>query len=1121
MRTSLELLKLLKEEYNKNAVSVLIGSGFSKNANPNYMNWDELLFDLVVFLYEEKIRNKYFTYKSTGPDPYIDFETYKKDEVKKYIKEIGYLNLVSQYIETKGYREAIDVYIEEHTPFIKRNSDGSMTNNMFAGTSFTENNLDAHHELLNCNWKQVYTTNYDNLLELTNDCFNMDYEEIKSDYELSRLSSKRGIIKVHGSLVEDSMSSKYEFDNDKSRRYIISRDDYVTYADKHQAFSYLMRTNLLTGVFCLIGFSGNDPNFLGWLEWMRDILDKDIMDSEKHTKKIYLLSIGNDILTTDRALFYQNHRIGIINIEDIDVLKELGIKNEAPIKTIFIQLFRYLRRDASHFLDNSNISRYETLWREILNHNITDEDINSLRKLRNPHFTPKQTNHQISYINQRISDKNWTLQNSELFAISANDCGLIPSIFQENKIGEMNNIPEWQEMQLLECAYTDEDFPQETILDKDIRTYFQILHYLFHLNFDIVQKLAEDWNPCETWIVNQASIIAEFAPSKAQKLLDTFLQKSDDLQQKYFAANLANILSKTYPFPYSYNEYKAQMLDNYWDISKEILNRLKDKDEKILPYGTTNRTFHFSTNNISVIESLRYLAFLAKSGFKLQYGILSLVTSNDWYSVFFNIFEYYPYPCLYYSLQLTDKNILKRIGQDYAYSEKLFNILAEILTQILKLIIDTKYINNSISYYVISSELFIAVKEEKWFDLFYKILNGNFIPYAEKISKYDEIVSFVKSAIHIIKEKEHIEMAFKLLLDNLNSLNMYLLTDLIYSINLSPIGELSGTLKHQIVEIFQNNSITQTYLLAASLYKYQLIDNELRKIISNKIISNKDNIKSTNIQVLFSLTHFTNNNSEAIQIIKNIILSHNIWNCGIIQSGATQPQYIALNKISKEIMWTKEEIEEITNNINTNIRNLKKSNFLTDNFFSLDYISFLIDMLDFIENIVISQYRLEQYASISNEIKLLIDKIIPFGSSFDIFYNMEEDITNMIKFLARCIDYLGTEKYLEPINILMSRALMKEKNNLYTVLKFIDFIVNKHFEALDNDSGIHKLILLLELYIGTNYKELNLPIPYTYELLHHIAYNLNKHTQINNDIITYWLKDEKINRFNISSITCA
>ena len=269
------------------------------------------------------------------------------------------------------------------------------------------------------------------------------------------------------------------------------------------------------------------------------------------------------------------------------------------------------------------------------------------------------------------------------------------------------------------------------------------------------------------------------------------------------------------------------------------------------------------------------------------------------------------------------------------------------------------------------------------------------------------------------------------------------------------------------------------------------------------------------------MTHFTNNNSEAIQIIKKIILSHNIWNCGIIQSGATQPQYIALNKISKEIMWTKEEIEEITNNINTNIRNLKKSNFLTDNFFSLDYISFLIDMLDFIENIVISQYRLEQYASISNEIKLLIDKIIPFGSSFDIFYNMEEDITNMIKFLARCIDYLGTEKYLEPINILMSRALMKEKNNLYTVLKFIDFIVNKHFEALDNDSGIHKLILLLELYIGTNYKELNLPIPYTYELLHHIAYNLNKHTQINNDIITYWLKDEKINRFNISSITCA
>lgn len=42
-----------------------------------------------------------------------------------------------------------------------------------------------------------------------------------------------------------------------------------------------MRTSLLTGVFCLVGFSGDDPNFLGWLEWMKDVLDRDYADKEK------------------------------------------------------------------------------------------------------------------------------------------------------------------------------------------------------------------------------------------------------------------------------------------------------------------------------------------------------------------------------------------------------------------------------------------------------------------------------------------------------------------------------------------------------------------------------------------------------------------------------------------------------------------------------------------------------------------------------------------------------------------------------------------------------------------------------------------------------------------------
>ena len=53
---------------------------------------------------------------------------------------------------------------------------------------FNASNLDVHKEMLLCKWKQIYTTNYDNLLELTNDHYGMDYKRVVVDYELTRLS---------------------------------------------------------------------------------------------------------------------------------------------------------------------------------------------------------------------------------------------------------------------------------------------------------------------------------------------------------------------------------------------------------------------------------------------------------------------------------------------------------------------------------------------------------------------------------------------------------------------------------------------------------------------------------------------------------------------------------------------------------------------------------------------------------------------------------------------------------------------------------------------------------------------------------------------------------------------
>ncbi|MCH4183425.1 MAG: SIR2 family protein [Prevotella sp.] len=244
MQDQINILHEIKELYNSHSLSVMVGAGFSLNAMKDYPLWDNMLYDLAYELYKNEIEDKWNLQFHTLISANNTHDSLVKENVYDYIHKIGYLNIVSEYIHRKGYREAIDYYIEEHMPLILDDGNNGLIKK-FKGEEepFDKSNLQTHRQLLMCdNWRNVYTTNYDNLLDITAKAFNMDYKVCDKDYKLSSLGNNKGIIKIHGSLAYDSLSAPFEFDNDKSIRYIISKEDYDTYAAKHQAFSYLMRT---------------------------------------------------------------------------------------------------------------------------------------------------------------------------------------------------------------------------------------------------------------------------------------------------------------------------------------------------------------------------------------------------------------------------------------------------------------------------------------------------------------------------------------------------------------------------------------------------------------------------------------------------------------------------------------------------------------------------------------------------------------------------------------------------------------------------------------------------------------------------------------------------------------
>ena len=118
---------------------------------------------------------------------------------------------------------------------------------------------EAHSRLLRLPWRDVFTTNWDTLLERTRPhVVDRPYSVVRDMDEIP-LANKPRIVKLHG-----SVPAQFPL--------ILTEEDYRTYPTKFAPFVNTVQQAMMETVFCLIGFSGNDPNFLNWSGWVRDNL---------------------------------------------------------------------------------------------------------------------------------------------------------------------------------------------------------------------------------------------------------------------------------------------------------------------------------------------------------------------------------------------------------------------------------------------------------------------------------------------------------------------------------------------------------------------------------------------------------------------------------------------------------------------------------------------------------------------------------------------------------------------------------------------------------------------------------------------------------------------------------
>jgi hypothetical protein len=118
-----------------------------------------------------------------------------------------------------------------------------------------------HRLLLSLPWSDVFTTNYDTLLERTLPSIHeRKYDVILTASDLPS-GLKPRILKLHGSLPSHLP-------------LIITQEDFRTYPVQFAPFVNTVQQAIMENAFCLLGFSGDDPNFLYWTGWVRDNLGK-------------------------------------------------------------------------------------------------------------------------------------------------------------------------------------------------------------------------------------------------------------------------------------------------------------------------------------------------------------------------------------------------------------------------------------------------------------------------------------------------------------------------------------------------------------------------------------------------------------------------------------------------------------------------------------------------------------------------------------------------------------------------------------------------------------------------------------------------------------------------------
>lgn len=769
---------------------------------------------------------------------------------------------------------------------------------------------------------------------------------------------------------------------------------------------------------------------------------------------------------------------------------------------------------------------YIKKWNELNIALSKDEDVtlilNDIGELRRHYPYVKSVIYQEQITNTILRSKNqWNACQQRAFIYALQDRGLWPTLFGElPQAGDFNDIPEYKNMMFrastFACGFTDD----ANIPDKntDEGMYELVLCKAFKFEFDKMFELVNAWNPNGIWAVKKALLVHLFR--KDEGTLDsvkTFIEnKANSDSERFVAALIYNIASQQFPQPYKYTEFWERGVEEPSEIISYIAARI-DKT-KIQPqiFGTHSTQIFGSTDSTSFPESIRLLQYLANTGLTTKFGIYSIVNIEHWMKAFRHLIHFIPYPTVYYTLQYAEEKTVRWAGQMIAYSvdDFLTSVRPNLLNALLgALRMKCTPRNLYASIYYITQELYASVDESIWYDEFRKSVLDYFVAKidAANVSMSDAIYKNLFSAIQCIKCIERRREIFILLANKMSQtphlISRLLCNALLVDKELATTTEVGECLSNIINQI----PIAQTYHILYEFNRVNTLTPEQRELIDRKILTEKLSFSKSDYIALVNLSYLVLS-SESMSKIKHIVLSGDIWNCGITDSSYTAPMPSHIELFDDKVIWSEEEWQHIRLNMEHNIELIENKRIKgeSSNFFNSMYLHLLSDMkLFMIQTQKTNGFYVDD---ILYQVNTLVEQISGYKNLIEALsssdYNEVNVALDLLKVQLRIDDF---NKHISEINLIINKVVLKQSANIDNCINFIAFLMQQYPIEMKKHFG-DLLLCLLKNYVSYDFESMNFRVPNINHKLSLIAYYMKPEFE-DRAQVKYWISDEVVNRF--------